>query len=89
MTTTTLTWKKKKELPEKDCSVLVLCEWNFANQRMAIFQTDAKEGKNVSFNDYRVIAWAEVSIEEIELGISNNNFNADFVNFLHNNIKNL
>ena len=86
---TTLIWKRKNELPEHDCNVLVLCEWNFAGQKLAIFQASAKEGIQVSFNYYPVIAWAEVSIEEIELGIFNKNFDMNFVNFLHNNIKNL
>lgn len=86
---TTLIWKKKNELPEHDCSVLVLCEWNFGCQKLTIFQVEAREGKQVSFNNYRIIAWAEVNMEEIELGILNKNFDVNFVNFLHNNIKNL
>lgn len=86
---TTLIWKQKNKFPEHDCSVLVLCEWNFGGQRLAIFQVEARKGKHVSFNDYPVIAWAEVNTEEIELGIFNNNFDMNFVNFLHNNIKNI
>lgn len=86
---TTLIWKQKNELPTHDCSVIVLCEWNFAGQKRTIFQVEAREGKKVSFNNYRIIAWSEVNMEEIELGILNNNFDVNFVNFLHNNIKNI
>lgn len=87
--TTTLNWKKKNELPEHDCSVLVLCEWNFGCQRLTIFQAEARDGKQVSFNNYHVIAWAEINMEKIELEIDNDNFDYEFVNFLHNNIKNI
>lgn len=81
----TLIWKGKNELPEHDCSVLVLCEWNFGGQKLTIFQVEAREGKQVSFNNYRIIAWAEVKMEDIELGIINSHFNDNFVNFLYNN----
>lgn len=85
MTTTTLKWNTKEVVPVKDCSALVLCEWNFGGQKLTIFQVEAREGKQVSFNNYRVIAWAEVNMEEIELGIINSHFNDNFVIFLYNN----
>ena len=89
MTTTTLNWHKKNNLPTHDCSVIVLCEWNFGGRKHTIFQVEAREGQQVSFNNHRIIAWAEINMEEIELGILNKNFDVNFVNFLHNNIKNI
>lgn len=87
--TTTLIWKQKNELPDHDCYVLVLCEWNFGLEKLSIFSKFAKKNEEVRFSEHQVIAWAEVNMEEIERGILNYNFNEDFVNFLHNNIKNI
>lgn len=89
MTTTKLIWHKANDTPDHDCEVLVLCEWNFGDIRLNIFCTSANANKEVQFSEYPVIAWAEINMEEIERGILNYNFNEDFVNFLHNNIKNI
>lgn len=86
---TTLIWKQKNDLPDHDCYVLVLCQWHIGVERLSIFSKFARAEEEVRFSDCVVIGWAEVNMEEIELGISNNNFNEVFVNFLHNNIKNL
>lgn len=86
--TKTLNWNKKNIIPDHNCYVLVLVEWNNFTQRLAVFEMWAHQGCAVQFGSYPTIAWAEIDMEGIEREV-NSTFDCDFVNFLHNNIKNL
>lgn len=88
MTTTQLKWHKANETPDHDCSVLVLCEWNESLRKLAIFDKKVKKGQVVKFSDCKTVCWAEVDLEEIEKNITTT-FDPEWVEFLHNNIKNI
>jgi len=88
MTTTKLIWHKANETPDHDCEVLVLCEWYGFFKQFAIFNKNVKKGQVVKFYDYLTVGWAEIDFEKIEKSLTNT-FNPEWVEFLHNNIKNI